>query len=99
MNVSEFRNGFIYVVKTIDDFLNENKNNKHNENYIICIKMIPKHSIALLYEIKAVKLNVKVLASFKKLAEIAEKSDERTEWGYSEWESLYDQLTCYSPNQ
>jgi hypothetical protein len=29
LNVSGIRNGFIYVVKTFDDFLNENKNNKH----------------------------------------------------------------------
>ncbi|KKN64426.1 hypothetical protein LCGC14_0491690 [marine sediment metagenome] len=84
--------GFNYVIRRIESILVDSEKQKLNEQYILSAKMILEHSTALLCEIIALKFNVKGLKSFKNLNDLSKASKEKTEWIYSEWESLYDQL-------
>lgn len=85
-------NGLNYVIRRIETILGDSEKYRLNEQYIISSKIILEHSIALLCEINAVKFNIRGLESFKNLFELSKVSKEKTNWGYTEWIPLCEQL-------
>ena len=82
------RNGFNYVIRTIESILKDTGKYKLNEQYILSAKIILEHSTALLCEITGVKFHLRGLKSFKNLYELSKSSKEKTSLYYTEWEPL-----------
>jgi len=85
-------NGLNYVIRRIESIIRDSEKHRLNEQYVLSAKIILEHSIALLCEINAVKFNVKGLKSFKNLFELSKASKEKTEWDYTQWIPLCNQL-------
>lgn len=90
--LTNIANGFNYVIRRLETIINDSEKHNLNDQYLLSANIIYEHSIALLCEINAVKFNVRGLKSFKKLDELSKISKEKTNWKYTEWEPLCEQL-------
>jgi hypothetical protein len=90
--LTNIANGLNYVIRRLEMIIKDKEKYNLNDQYLLSAKIILEHSIALLCEINAVKFNVRGLKSFNSLSELSKISKEKTNWSYTEWKPLCEQL-------